>query len=89
MFHIDKDTGKKAEGQVGKLNEDIRETQKQIDQINTVKPVLIGIILTLLAVTIVYLTMSYLLGSYVHWIALLVIGAGMAITIKTNFIQLV
>ena len=89
MFHIDKDTGKNAEGQVGKLNEDIRETQKQIDQINTVKPVLIGIILTLIAVTIVYLTMSYFLGSYVHWIALLVIGAGMVITIKTNFIQLV
>jgi hypothetical protein len=81
MFNIDKDTGKKAASQTGKLNEDIRETQKQLDQINNVKPILIGVIATLLAVVVVYLTMSYVLGSYVHWVALLLIGVGMAITV--------
>jgi hypothetical protein len=54
---------------------------------NNVKPILIGVILTLLAVLIVYLTLAYLLGSYVHWVALLVIGAGMTITLKTDLIQ--
>jgi hypothetical protein len=87
IFHIDKNTNKNASNQIGKLNENIMETQKQLDQINNVKPILIGVILTLLAVLIVYLTLSYLLGSYVHWVALLVIGAGMTITLKTDLIQ--
>jgi hypothetical protein len=87
MFHIDKNTNKNASNQIGKLDEDIQETQKQLDQINNVKPILIGTILTLLAVLIVYLTLSYVLGSYVHSVALIVIGAGMTITLKTDLLQ--
>lgn len=76
MFKIDGATAKKANNQAGHLNENIRESQKQLDQINNIKPILIGVILILLVVMIVYSTLSYILMSYVHWIALLVIGIG-------------
>jgi hypothetical protein len=88
IFNIDKNTNKNANNQIGKLNENILETQKELDQINNVKPILIGVILTLFAVMIVYLMLSYILGSYVHLVALVVIGVGMAITLNLSSINL-
>lgn len=79
IFKIDGDTAKRAENQASHLNENIRESQNQLDQINNLKPVLVGVILILAIVIIVYLTLSYILMSYVHWIALIVIGIGLFI----------
>jgi hypothetical protein len=89
MFKIDGDTAKKANNQAGHLNENIRESQKQLDQINNLKPILVGVILILGIVMLVYLTMSYVFMSYVHWIALIVIGGGLLVMnnpSKLNFI---
>jgi hypothetical protein len=83
LFNIDKTTGKKASDQAGHLNENIRNTQKQLDQINNIEPILVGTIITLVLVAFIYLLGSSLLGTFVHPMALLIVGLGIAIT--TNF----
>jgi hypothetical protein len=82
LFHIDGNTAKKAINQGHNLNERIREAQAQLDYINSVQPVLIGILLTLVVVILVYLLGSYLLGGYVHLVAMLAIAIGVIATMK-------
>ena len=78
MFNIDKDTAKKANNQSGHLNETIRESQIQLEQINNISPFILGIIIILIVVIFVYLFGSMFLGNYVHGVALGIIGIGMA-----------
>jgi len=82
MFHIDGDTSKKATNQAGHLNENIREAQKQLDQIQNVEPIILGVIILLVVLTFLYMFGSGLLGSYVHVIAVVVIGAGVALIVN-------
>lgn len=76
MFNIDGDTGKKANSQVGHLNENIRQSQKELDQIKNIEPLLLGVIVLLLALTLLYLITSSILGSFVHIVAIGIIGIG-------------
>jgi hypothetical protein len=78
MFNIDKDTAKKANNQSGHINETIRESQIQLEQINNISPFILGIIIILIVVIFVYLFGSMFLGNYVHGVALGIIGIGMA-----------
>lgn len=79
IFNLDKDTAKKANAQAGHLSENIRESQKQLDQISEIEPIILGIIGLLAMVTLLYTFGSSILGSYVHTVALLTIGAGIAL----------
>jgi hypothetical protein len=79
IFNIDKDTAKKANDQAGHLNENIRESQKQLDQILSVEPIIFGVIGLLVIVTLLYTLGSPILGSYVHTVALVTLGVGMAL----------
>jgi hypothetical protein len=83
MFNIDSNTAKLAKSQSGGLYTKIKETQSKLDQINTVQPILIGFIVTLLAVCSLYLVGSSLLGNYTHILALSLIIGGAFLT--TNF----
>ena len=78
MFNVDKDTAKKANNQSGHINETIRESQIQLEQINNISPFILGIIIILIIVIFVYLFGSMFLGKYVHGVALGIIGIGMA-----------
>jgi hypothetical protein len=79
IFNIDKDTAKRAGAQAGHLNENIRESQKQLDQILSVEPIIFGVIGLLVIVTLLYTLGSPILGSYVHTVALVTLGVGMAL----------
>jgi hypothetical protein len=76
IFNIDKDTAKKANAQAGHISENIRESQKQLDQISTIEPIIFGVILLLIIVALIYIIGSSILGTYVHSIALVSLGIG-------------
>jgi hypothetical protein len=76
IFNIDKDTAKKANAQAGHIGENIRDSQKQLDQISSIEPIIFGVILLLLIVALIYIVGSSILGTYVHSIALVSIGIG-------------
>lgn len=76
MFKIDGDTAKKARAQYGHLNEEIRSTQKQLDQINAVEPIMQISIVMLLVISALYILFSGLLGWITHVIAAIVLGVG-------------
>lgn len=80
IFNIDSNTAKKANAQSGSLQNNIRDTQKRLDEFNDVQPVLIGLILTLCAVVLLYLFSYSLMGSMTHVLAILTIGIGLTIT---------
>jgi ABC-type transport system involved in cytochrome bd biosynthesis fused ATPase/permease subunit len=75
MFHIDGTSGKKAKQQEGHLQEQIRETQSQLQQIQDLQPIIQKIIALLVAVAAVYLIGSAI-GGLVHWIAIGVLVVG-------------
>jgi hypothetical protein len=83
IFNIDGTTAKKAKDQSGQLYNKIKETQSKLDQINSIEPILIGIIITLFLVATLYLVSPSILGNYTHIIAILIIGSGIAVT--SNF----
>jgi hypothetical protein len=79
IFKIDGDTAKKAKNQAGHLTERIRESQQDLDQIKYIEPIILGIIALLVVLCFLYIFGSGLLGSYVHVIAVIIIGAGVAL----------
>lgn len=79
IFNLDKDTAKKANAQAGHLSESIRESQKQLDQISAVEPIVTGVIGILLVVIAIYVFGSPILDRYVHHVALTVMGIGIAL----------
>ena len=79
MFNIDNDTAKKANNQVGQLSTSIRESQKQLDEISSIEPTILGAIGLLVVVLLIYTIGSPILGSYVHTVALLGLGVGIAL----------
>lgn len=82
MFNIDGDTAKKANNQAGHLTENIREAQKDLDQIKNVEPIILGVIVLLVVLCFLYMFGSGLFGSYVHILAIVIIGAGVALIVN-------
>lgn len=76
MFKIDGDTAKKSRSQMGHINEQIRSTQKQLDQIHAIEPILWIAILTLTAICAIYILGGNLLGGWAHGLALAVLSVG-------------
>lgn len=76
MFKLDGNTAKKSRAQWGHLNEQIRSTQKQLDQINAIEPVLQVAIMTLVAICVVYIVGGSLLGVWVHVLSFAVLSVG-------------
>jgi len=79
MFNIDNETSKRANDQVGQLSQHIRESQKQLDEISSIEPTIFGAIGLLVLVLLIYTIGSPILGSYVHTVALLGLGVGIAL----------
>jgi len=82
IFNLDKDTARKANNQAGHLSETIRESQKQLDQISNIEPIILGVIGLLTIVILIYTFGSPLIGSYVHSVALVALGVGIAFLVN-------
>ena len=82
IFAVSESDIHKANNAQGHLQEQIYESQTQLDQISQIQPLIIYLVITLLAVCVVYLAGSYILGSLVHVVALAVIGLGVFLSIK-------
>lgn len=82
IFNVSESDINKAKNAQGHLQEQVYESQVQLDQIKQIEPIVIYLVLTLLVVAGVYLVGSYILGSLVHVVALGVIGVGVYLSIK-------
>ena len=82
IFNIDANTARKANAQSGVLQDNIRDTQKKLDQFNDIQPVLVGLIVTMSSVAILYVLMYSWLGDTTHVLAILTIGIGVAVTMN-------
>jgi hypothetical protein len=74
-------TTKNASGSLEKL---VQEQQVTLGQLNSVQPVVMGFVYTLIAVVIIYLAGSAL-GAFIHWIAFAVLLGGIYLTINNGF----
>ena len=72
---------KNASGNLQKL---ISDQQTTLDQINSIQPIISGFVYTLIAVVVIYLIGS-ILGSFIHWIAFVVLVGGIYLTINNGF----
>jgi hypothetical protein len=68
----------------GHLQQLISDQQVTLDQINSIQPIISGFVYTLIAVVVIYLVGS-ILGSFIHWIAFLVLLGGIYLTINNGF----
>jgi hypothetical protein len=68
----------------GNLEKLIADQQLTLDQIEAVQPVISGFVYTLIAVVIVYIIGSFL-GSFIHWIAFVILVVGIYLTINNGF----
>jgi hypothetical protein len=85
IFHIDGTTAKKAMDQSSKLNENIRQTQTKLDEIQSMQPFLFGVIITLLVVILIYMLLSSILGMYIHIIVIVSVLFGIYISNYIDF----
>jgi hypothetical protein len=77
MFKLDKDTGKKGLDQSTHIQDKIRDTQSQLDQISSIQPLLQKLIIILFIAIILYFVLSTVFGAITNIIVLGVIGLGM------------
>lgn len=83
-FHIDGTTAKKANDAAGELNQNIRQTQSQLDQIQGMQPFLLGVIVTLVVAIVMYMLLSSLVGMYIHAIVIVSILFGIYLANHVN-----
>ena len=67
---------KNSQNELNRLQDEIRDTQSQLDYVTSNAPFLQKLLITLLAVVLLYLVGS-MLGSFIHTIALLVLIVGL------------
>lgn len=76
IFKLDSDTAKRAKAQAGHINEQIRSTQQQLDQMKSTEPILQIVIGVLLAISTVYIVLGHSLGWTSHILSLGIVGVG-------------
>jgi hypothetical protein len=84
MFAKTHKTSAETKNALGKLQKVISEQQGTLDQITSIEPLLMGFVLTLLAVVIIYFVGSFL-GGLIHLVALAVLAVGIYLTINNGF----
>jgi hypothetical protein len=82
MFNIDGNTAHKARAQWGHLNEQIRSTQTQLDQMNSLEPVMQIAIGVLILIAVLYVAFGSTLGAATHIIAIIILGVGLFFILK-------
>jgi hypothetical protein len=84
MFNVGNDTAKKANDDIGHLEDEIRNTQMQLDQIKQTQPFIQILLVTVLTVALLYMFGS-IVGTLIHWIAIAILIGGLLFA--TNFSQ--
>jgi len=84
MFGDQHKSSTDSKNAAGHLEELISSQQATLDQIGAVQPIISGFVYTLIAVVIIYFIGSFL-GSLIHWVALIVLAAGIYLTIHNGF----
>jgi len=79
--HKSTEDTKNAAGNLQKL---IADQQVTLEQIKSVQPIVTGFVVTLIAVVLIYLVGS-ILGSFIHFIAFIVLLVGIYFTINNGF----
>jgi hypothetical protein len=83
MFNLDRSVAPKANAQAGHLQEQIHQTQQQLDSIQSLQPLLQNLVYLLLAVSGIYIVGSSL-GDIVHLFALIVLSVGFYFIVKSS-----
>lgn len=76
LFKIDSNSLKKGQDQISEIQDKIRNTQSQLDQMNVIQPLIIKFIILLLIVIFLYLVGSPFIGNYIHSVSSLTLIAG-------------
>lgn len=84
IFKMDTTSTTHDQNEVSRLEDQIKQSQTKIDQINTVKPVVQNLLFVLAAVLAVYAIGSTLLGQFVHVVAFIVLAAGTGFVIYSS-----
>ena len=71
MFKIDRNTAKQGDSQSKHIQDQIKDTQSQLDQINFIQPIIQQLIILLFLVLLAYFMLSSILGSLVNIIVIL------------------
>ena len=83
-FKLSNETTKQNKNSAGKLEDDIRESQIKLDQINSTEPFLQIIIVTLIIVLLLYLFLSSILGTLIHMVAIIILLGGLYYAMNNN-----
>ena len=76
LFKIDQNSLKNGQNQVSEIQDKIRNTQSQLDQINVIQPLIIKFIILLVVILFVYLIGTSFIGSYIHIVSFLTLIGG-------------
>ena len=84
IFNMDGTSAKKAKSQYGHINEQIRSVQNKLDEIKAVEPVMQIAILTLLAISGIYVLLGGFIGWGSHVLAAGALGTGLFFILKSK-----
>lgn len=84
IFKMDTGDVQQDKNEESRLQDSVKDSQSKIDQINAVKPKVQALIYVLVAVTIVYIVGTNILGQYVHVVAFIVLASGMGYVIYSS-----
>lgn len=84
VFKMDGTSVQQDKNEESRLEDSVKASQKKIDQINALKPVIQSLLFVLVAVTVVYIVGSNILGQYVHVLAFAVLAGGLGYTIYSS-----
>lgn len=86
MFKMDTASVQQDKNEVSRLEDEVKASQAKIDQINSIKPLIQNLLFVLVAVVVVYVVGSFVLGQFVHVVAfaVLALGSGLAIYSSSN-----
>jgi len=86
VFKMDASSVHRDTTEISRMETSIRGSQQKLDQIDSMKPLIQMLLFVLIAVAVVYIFGSFVLGQYVHVLAFatLAIGVGIAIYSSRN-----
>lgn len=83
IFNLDRSVAPKANAQAGHLQEQIKQTQTQLDNIHSLQPLIQKLVYLLLVVSAIYIIGSSF-GEIIHLIALIVLSVGFYYILKSS-----
>lgn len=84
IFKMDAGDIQQDKNEVSRLEDRVKDSQNKIDKINSIKPVVQSLIFVLIAVAIVYIVGTNILGQFVHVVAFAVLAAGLGYAIYSS-----